>query len=281
MSIFSRRAREAQDDSKNKEQEQETPADAPEGGLFGAIKLGPPDESSVPPPEDNFVAQREVPSLEDARAEFDRARAEMSAGLSGGAPQFDDDSPRESVSFGAVTLPLVTPETAPHQSEHAAQSVFAPQSPLAPTEISSTGAESNARVEYNDLADAADSSPTAPVVASQSPEVSSEFAANVEKKTTPSARAGNNSDLTPFQRLMAARAAQSGLPAPRLRVERPAPVAEPAAQVEAPQSETSLTETPQVEAPQSETSLTETPQVEAPQTENSATEAPIAEISVI
>ena len=173
MSLFSRleermRARDNQDEPKEKAGEQ--PASA-EGGLFGAVQLEPPRaESSVPPRAETGVPQREVPSIEEARAEFDRARASFAANQSesdAGAtlretpiaessrdeaqpkqsPDVetrDVETPTEAVSFGAVTLPLLTPQSepaprtdAPEESSAPPQTstVFASKSLFAPTQI--------------------------------------------------------------------------------------------------------------------------------------------------
>ena len=147
------------------------PASAAEGGLFGAVQLEPPRaESSVPPPAGaagSVAAKREVPSIEEARAEFDRARASFAADSSEREADFDANSnsdappretsvaqtsaktrdaqtPEETVSFGAVTLPLLTPQTesAPRADEAAqlsaepqSSALFASKSLFAPTQL--------------------------------------------------------------------------------------------------------------------------------------------------
>ena len=342
MSLFSRleermRARDTQDQPKEKE----NAAPPEEGGLFGAVRLGPPDAANVPAPssgENAVVARemltREVPSIEEARAEFDRARAEFATvqlpreadsnddSAPEESPARDDDS-RESVSFGAVTLPPA-PEIAAQPD--ALTGIFVPQRAVAtestepgalPQNVASAPTEETAvyaptpQNERESVArsEAQNAETATPAPAMESPRAS-ESGAQTEGKSAPAARFGDNANLTPFQRLMAARAAQGGQPVTRSRIERPAPVAEatqtdsvieeapasealapeasaPEARIEAPQVETSAIETPlieepvaqvaQLEAPVVETSVAETSEVESAPTE-SAIEVPTSEV---
>ena len=160
MSLFSRleermRPRDSQEDSQEKEK---SAAPSEKGGLFGSIQLKPAQgEPSVPPPAATGLV---VPSLEEARAELDRIRAQSARGQdnennsSSGlfrrdktgqsedasqAPRADAATlpSRETVTFGAVSLPpradefpADAPEFAPFEPEPA---MVSPQSVLAET----------------------------------------------------------------------------------------------------------------------------------------------------
>ncbi len=333
MSLFSRleermRARDSQDDSKEK-----TAKSEPEkGGLFGSIQLGPAqDETSVPPPPSDSVSEetvpaittvREVPSVEEARAEFDRARAELASGwfrrgADANSEQTDDDSIAETApaTFGAVALPPVadgettdadastemplaqpivsspiveqplvsTPEihaesAPPAMQPPATESVVAPEETIVYAPTQSTGSQIEARnlvPEMENLRTA--EMAYAPV---ETPEISVVETPKIEDKPVPApvVRPSGNSNLTPFQRLMAARAAQGGPPVSRPRVERPAPVVQ--APVESPIVEVPIVEVPIVEVPIVEVPIVEVPIVEVPIVEVPIVEVPIVESPV-
>lgn len=376
MSLFSRleermRARDSQDNSKEKDNQKTAPEET--GGLFGSIRLEPPSGSVPPPPAAETgaietpvietpaaadetaapeisapeislpkISARPVPSIEEARAEFDRARAELTSGMFRRKSEMKSETsdetprenparaipPRESASFGAVSLPPFAPDDAlrdasdteselssdatsieANQNEKTeSSSIFTSQ----PADVAaSAGSEANPEAEVvyaptpiaereqsdgqivaaQDVAPAtgnlltSDISPVAdaPEVAVQVPEsqaLGSSSAPKSEERPAPIARAGNASNLTPFQRLMAARAAQGGTPVSRPRTERSvpeAPIAEVPA-IETPSVETSdaiessvsdpIVEEPQLESPQVEVNeKTQSPTVETPQDE--------------
>ena len=373
MSLFSRlkdqtRARDSQDDPKDKTKA----ADKEEGGLFGSIQLKPATgEPSVPPPgaspsgatpsgaTPRENSERHVPSLEEARAEFDRARAEHKSGLFRRDPALSDDDTtprapsaptpeRESVRFGAVSLPpldsspsitaapearvpeislpaIAASEDKPFRVPSLSQFADseAADSPLQPANTAPSPATSDAELGAQAVAESGEQTVFAPTplaertpiaertvvarsepqtvapeeivtvveqlrsdVSSPVPDAPAQATASTEapvvrpvEPPAPSARPTNSSTLTPFQRLMAARAAQGGPPVSRPRIERPAPVerATPPVEtptVEAPTVETPTVETPTVETPTVETPTVETPPVEAPSLETAQIEVP-------
>ncbi len=339
MSLFSRleermRARDSQDDSKEKPAKSE-----PEkGGLFGSIELGPAEEeTSVPPPStaDESApatnAPREVPSIVDARAEFDRARAELGTGWFRRNAEATSDQTDEvpldetaHASFGAVSLPPVANDNAEAPDVDASTEMPMPQplvsSPVAEQSLISTPeidaeiapppmqppatesgiapdetviyaptapAESQGE-EARDFVPAMEQSRTAEIIEApvETLEMSVAETPKIEDKSTPVVRPGGNSNLTPFQRLMAARAAQGGPPVSRPRIERPAPVVHaPVTQtpvieppvIEPPVIEPPVIEPPVVETPVAELPVAELPEVETLVAETLAVEAPIAE----
>lgn len=317
MSLFSRleermRARDSQDDSKEKEKSSKS--DNQSGGLFGLIQLKPTDgESSVPPPafpdEAGGVAARSVPSLEEARAELDRARAhtaEQPSGLfrrntQGGADvdqlQRSPTAPASdgTTTFGAVSLPprvqedaapapapfdapareteadalikdfavekpfrvpslsqFAEGENAPQQNvetraqpaanvtesrdqheSHEEQVVFAP---IPVDDRESSDVDQAPVVTAHDVAPtfetvrAAETQTGAPNVMSPSAdEMEASFSARGEERANPAPRPSSSANLTPFHRLMAARATQAGPPISRPRNDRSMPAATPPA----------------------------------------------------
>ena len=352
MSLFSRleermRTRDAQDDSKEKEK---SSSDQQSGGLFGSIQLKPADgEPGVPPPpaasnEAGDVAARRVPSLEEARAEWDRARAnEQSAGLFGRAKS--EETNDGATTFGAVSLPprvqadaapaplpldkpaqepeldiptenvasektfrvpslsqFAEDEDAPRESEgnsarpapdiakshevREEQVVYAPI-PFDVRESSSVDPASVvAEREPAPALEAmrpAENPPVAPIVTPvaavamsvdapaflPADETETAFSARDEERANPAPRPSSSANLTPFQRLMAARAAQAGPPIPRPRNDRSMTAATPPARPVV--EETKVAEIAEVEPEsrelpetQSAVPVVETPQIEAP-----------------
>ena len=300
------RSRDSQDDSKNQEKTPNGALDGPnspdsknEGGLFGAVQLKPADDQSgVPSPPSGagvapaLGAKRAVPSIEEARAEFDRARAEAKSGLTprdsdvgassfgntdfGNAELGDSDfgdsernsapnvaqsenarvqTAREAVSFGAVSLPPLVKEESDRPSDASADLVttvevtrpaksfqlpslaqFAPveKSPgISPAEDSGNSDDSAQNVAPDavvyaptPIAERPLAAPNAAMSDADASEANavdaSEIPANAPANAASASRPANASNLTPFQRLMAARAAQNGPPVARTRVERPA-----------------------------------------------------------
>ena len=365
------RARDSKDDSKKNEESSNS--DDQKGGLFGSIQLKPEDGPGVPPPPDSGIVRRPVPSLEEARAELDRIRAEsnqQSSGLFHRNKMSDDaadETPRaapgsrESATFGAVSLPprgddedATSSSDSPTQTTFASttsprdeaenmppvskpsgksfrvpslsqfddsddgEEMLAQEAPAAPTQSSEeqavyapvaaneprpssedqTVTESTPPAERQVIARTPPLTVTPPEIVSSieslrsadpqlaepartetalsTPINEAETVAPTEERSA--SRPANTSNMTPFQRLMAARAAQGGSPISRSRAERPAPVAptppRPSAEVQAPEVQAPEVQAPEVQAPQ-----IELPQQSAPQMEVLEVELPDAELS--
>ena len=154
------RARDSQDDSTEKEKS--AASDEQKGGLFGSVQLQPAtDAPDVPSPK---VPGISVPSLEEARAELDRIRAQNAQNAASGQPSGlfrrdkapedetarqapraseNADSTHESVSFGAVSLPPRNADEAPAQAPEA--------EPTMPASVSSPVSGSVFREETQDV----------------------------------------------------------------------------------------------------------------------------------
>ena len=337
MSLFSRleermRARDSQDDSKDKIAKSEPV----KGGLFGSIQLGPVKEaSSVPPPstsvaETEFPATtdaRDVPSVEEARAEFDRARAEFASGLFRRDPDANsdksDDTPLAETapaSFGAVALPPVVETQAPKfdapiempPSQLIVSAPVSEQPSILPSQIDAEIAApaiqppaTESGVVPDETVVYAPTPPTEPQVIARSephvgethnlvptmenlrtaemeysplgtPEMSVMETPKIEDKPMPVVRSGANSNLTPFQRLMAARAAQGGPPVSRPRVERSTPVVIQEPVIETPVLETPVLETPKAEMPHIHVPVINAPEVQLPEVDLPQIDVPVS-----
>ena len=210
---------------------------------------------------ETVIAPTETPVATDSSA---TARSvvqgdEQSAGETVYAPTLPDarqggaaspgasEAPNERQAATDETVYAPTPQSTPdRQVMSRTESQTVPASELADTINAMRSAQAPRETTDDAPTDEAPIEARAETRPSAMPPRASDPIAAPDAPAPPPIRSASNASLTPFQRLMAARAAQSGPPISRPRAERPAPVAP--APVEAPPVEAPPAEIASVEA---------------------------------